>query len=331
MSSELPKRDERGGGGAAPAAAANDSLLGRLTVAHSFEWMSAVGLAVALVVLVIVIKTQSPFFFTSGNFVNVGRAAAGTGVDRRRDDVRARLRRARPLGRGRCSHSGGIAAAKCLNAGTSAGVAIAAGLGVGLAAGAVNGLLIVGLGVNALIGTIGTQFAFRGLAYIWTNGASLNAFGYSGFAYLGQGKVGAIYFSTILLIVVFVVLGFVLGETRYGSQIYAIGGSRVAAKRVGIKTTRVRASVYVLSGVAAALGGLIVASANGSASPQAGTGDELLIISAVIIGGTALVGGRGEPRRHVPRRDVPRPCCRTGWTWSGSRPSGRSSSRASCS
>ena len=121
----------------------------------------------------------------------------------------------------------------------------------------------------------------------------MNAFGYSGFAYLGQGKVGAIYFSTILMIVVFVVLGFVLGETRYGSQIYAIGGSRVAAKRVGIKTTRVRASVYVLSGVAAALGGLIVASANGSASPQAGTGDELLIISAVIIGGTALVGGRG--------------------------------------
>ena len=92
----------------------------------------------------------------------------------------------------------------------------------------------------------------------------------------------------------FVVLGFVLGETRYGSQIYAIGGSRVAAKRVGIRTTRVRASVYVLSGVAAALGGLIVASANGSASPQAGTGDELLIISAVIIGGTALVGGRGN-------------------------------------
>ena len=293
MSSELPKRDERGGGGAAPAAAANDSLLGRLTVAHSFEWMSAVGLAVALVVLVIVIKTQSPFFFTSGNFVNVGRAAAGTGV------VAAAMTFVLVCGEldlsvGAVFALGGIAAAECLNAGTSGAVAIAAGLGIGLAAGAVNGLLIVGLGVNALIGTIGTQFAFRGLAYIWTNGGSLNAFGYSGFAYLGQGKVGAIYFSTILLIAWFVVLGFVLGETRYGSQIYAIGGSRVAAKRVGIKTTRVRASVYVLSGVAAALGGLIVASANGSASPQAGTGDELLIISAVIIGGTALVGGRGN-------------------------------------
>jgi ribose/xylose/arabinose/galactoside ABC-type transport system permease subunit len=189
---------------------------------------------------------------------------------------------------------GGVAAAEVLGAGYSGGLAIAAGLGVGLLAGAVNAGLIVGLGVNALIGTIGTQFAFRGLAYIWTSGNSLNAYGYSGFAYLGGAKVGSIYFSTILMVAVFVVLGFVLGQTRYGSHIYAIGGSRVAAKRVGIRTGRVRASVYLLSGAAAALGGLIVTSADGSASPQAGIGDELLIISAVIIGGTALVGGRGN-------------------------------------
>jgi len=155
-------------------------------------------------------------------------------------------------------------------------------------------LLIVGLNVNPLICTIGTQFAFRGLAYIWTGGNSLSAYGYSGFAYLGQGKWGQVYFSTILMIAVFVVLGLVLSLTRYGAHIYAIGGSRVAARRVGIRVTRVRASVYLLSGVAAALGGIIITSANGSASPQSGLGDELFIISAVIIGGTSLMGGRGN-------------------------------------
>jgi ribose/xylose/arabinose/galactoside ABC-type transport system permease subunit len=260
---------------------------------HSFEWLSAVGLAVALGLLMVVIATQTPFFFTSGNFVNVGRAAAETGV------VAAAMTLVLVCGEldlsvGAVVALGGVAGAEVLGAGYSGGLAIAAGLGVGILAGMVNAGLIVGLGVNALIGTIGTQFAFRGLAYIWTNGNSLNAYGYSGFAYLGEAKVGAIYFSTLLMVSVFVVLWFVLGQTRYGSHIYAIGGSRVAAKRVGIRTGRVRASVYLLSGAAAALGGLIVTSANGSASPQAGIGDELLIISAVIIGGTALVGGRGN-------------------------------------
>ena len=96
------------------------------------------------------------------------------------------------------------------------------------------------------------------------------------------------------MVVLYVVVGLVLSKTRYGSQIYTIGGSRLAARRVGIKVDRIRTSVYLLSGVAAALGGIIVVSADGSASPTSGQTDALIIISAVIIGGTALVGGRGN-------------------------------------
>jgi ribose transport system permease protein len=189
---------------------------------------------------------------------------------------------------------GGVASAEALHAGYSGGVSIAAGLAVGLLAGLVNAGLIVGLGVNALICTIGTQFAFRGLAFIWTNGNAIDAYGYSGFAYLGQGQIGGIYVSTIVLLAVFVVLGLLLSQTRYGSNVYTIGGSRLAARRVGVPVNRVRTSVYLLSGVAAALGGVIVVSANGSASAVSGTGSELVIISAVIIGGTGLAGGRGN-------------------------------------
>ncbi len=302
MTPRLPEQEQAGGGVGRDAA--SEPMWRRLALTHSFEWMSAVGLAVALVLLIVVISTQTSFFFTTGNFVNVGRAAVETGI------AAAAMTLVLVCGEldlsvGAVIALGGIAAAEALGAGYSGGVAIAAGIGVGILAGAANAALIVGLGVNALIGTIGTQFAFRGLAYIWTNGNSLNAYGYSGFAYLGEGKVGAVYFSTILMVAVFVVLGLVLGQTRYGSHIYAIGGSRVAAKRVGIRTGRVRASVYVLSGAAAALAGLVVTSANGSASPQTGTGDELLDHQR---GDHRWNGARRrarQPDRHLPGSDVP--------------------------
>ena len=190
---------------------------------------------------------------------------------------------------------GGIAAAKMLGAGAGAGLAILVGLAVGVACGLVNAFLIVRMNVNPLICTIGTSFAFYGVAYIWSSGNAVNAFGYAGFSYLGNGTTaGGVYFCTILLVVIYVVCGLLLSQTRYGSQIYTIGGSKIAARRVGIKVDRIRSSVYVLSGLAAAPGGIIVVSADGSASATAGTTDPLIIISAVIIGGTALVGGRGN-------------------------------------
>jgi ribose/xylose/arabinose/galactoside ABC-type transport system permease subunit len=296
VASEPQDLREHGGGRVGPPAAAvveSPSLWQRVTVTQSFESMSALGLAVALGLLVIVIVTQTPYFLTTGNLVNTGRAIVSTGV------VAAAMTlvlvcRELDLSVGALIALGGVASAEMLGAGYSGGAAILVGLAVGLGAGAVNAFLIVGLNVNALICTIGTQFAFRGLAYIWTSGSSLNAYGFSGFSYLGQGRWGNVYFSTILMLIVFVVLGFVLSQTKYGSHIYAIGGSRVAARRVGIKEKRVRASVYLLSGLSAALAGVIITSANGSASPQSGLGDELLIISAVIIGGTSLLGGRGN-------------------------------------
>jgi ribose transport system permease protein len=286
--------EESDGGPAGSAATvAPHDLWRRLTLAYSFEWMSALGLLVALVGLCALITTQSEFFLTTGNLVNVGRATAYLGVVSAAATV-VLICGELDLSVGAVIALGGVASAEALHAGYSGGVSIAAGLAVGLLAGLVNAGLIVGLGVNALICTIGTQFAFRGLAFIWTNGNAIDAYGYSGFAYLGQGQIGGVYVSTIVLVAVFVVLGLLLSQTRYGSNVYTIGGSRIAARRVGVPVNRVRTSVYLLSGVAAALGGIIVVSANGSASAVSGTGSELVIISAVIIGGTGLAGGRGN-------------------------------------
>ncbi len=298
MSSPTQPVDEMaksgGGGGDDLGAAPQASLRSRVTLAHGFEWASAAGLAAALCVLVAVISFESPFFLTSGNFINVARAITYDGV------VAAAMTLVLVCGEldlsvGAVIALGGIAAAKALGGGYPGVVAILFGLGVGLLCGLVNAGLIVRLNVNPLICTIGTQFAFYGLAYIWSTGNAVSAFGNGQFAYLGDGTtIGGVYFCTILLVVIFIVAGLVLSKTRYGSQLYTIGGSRIAARRVGIKVNRIRTSVYVASALAAALGGIIIVSADGSASPTSGTTDPLVIISAVIIGGTALVGGRGN-------------------------------------
>lgn len=286
---------EEGDGGRAGVAATvlPRGLRGQLTLTHSFEWMSALGLLVALIGLGALVTSQSEFFLTTGNLVNIGRATAYLGVVSAATTL-VLICGELDLSIGAIIALGGVASAVVLQAGYPGGVAIAAGLGVGLLAGLVNAALIVGLGVNALICTIGTQFMFRGIAFIWTSGNAIDAFGYSGFEFLGQGRIGGLYVSTIVLVAVFVGLGLLLSQTRYGSNVYTIGGSRVAARRVGVRVNRVRTSVYLLSGVAAALGGIIVVSANGSASAVSGTGSELVIISAVIIGGTGLAGGRGN-------------------------------------
>jgi ribose transport system permease protein len=282
-----------GGGESFAATLAESSLRSRIALAHSFEWVSAVGLAVALGVLMVIISVESPFFLTHGNFINIGRAMTYDGV------VAAIMTLVLVCGEldlsvGAVIALGGIASAETLNSGYNGLLAILVGLLVGLACGLVNAGLIVRLNVNPLICTIGTQFAFYGVAYIWSSGNSVNAFGFSDFSFLGNGTIDGVYYCTILMFVLYIACGFVLGKTRYGSQIYTIGGSRIAARRVGIKVDRIRTSVYLLSGVAAALGGIIVVSADGSASATFGTTDPLIIISAVIIGGTALVGGRGN-------------------------------------
>jgi ribose transport system permease protein len=93
---------------------------------------------------------------------------------------------------------------------------------------------------------------------------------------------------------VFVVVGLVMHFTRFGSRVYAIGGSEVASALAGIPVGRLRMVIYALSAASAAVAGALLASVNGAAYPNVGVGSELTILSAVILGGTALTGGRGS-------------------------------------
>lgn len=188
---------------------------------------------------------------------------------------------------------GAVIYTQLINSGMEIVPAILLTVCAGGVVGVVNGVLITRVGINPLIATLGTMFALRGAAYIWTDGRSVITFGFEEFAFLGNGRVAGIPFSVLVLIATFLAVGAVLSWLRFGSNVYAIGGDRDASRLAGVPVRRVRIAVYLVSAIAATFAGMMLASVNGSADPISGTGIELVVIGSVILGGTALTGGRG--------------------------------------
>src|SRR4029450_6918082 len=164
----------------------------------------------------------------------------------------------------------------------------------GMLLGFVNALVCTAGGGNPLIATIGTGLAFRGLAYIWLGLDSMPYCSDTALNFVGNGVVLGLPMPMLISLGVIGAIWVLMRFTRLGSRIYAMGGSEAATRLAGVSVSRVKTLVFVLSGASAAIGGLILTSLNGTAFPDAARGDELIVIAAVILGGTALVGGRGS-------------------------------------
>jgi rhamnose transport system substrate-binding protein len=166
---------------------------------------------------------------------------------------------------------------------------------VSLAGGAINAAVIARLNVSPLIVTLGTYSLFRGLA----EGITAGARNYSGFPknflYLGQGYLGG-FIPTQTIILVAAIAGFwiLLHRTVIGRALYAMGHSEVGARYAAIPVARRLALVYLLSGLAAGLAAIIYVAHLGQAKSDAGTGYELIAITAVVLGGTSIFGGSGS-------------------------------------
>lgn len=169
---------------------------------------------------------------------------------------------------------------------------IAAVLLAGMLAGLLNGGIITRLDVNPFVATLGMGFVLRGMALVATAAAPIIVGG-DAFQWIGAARVGDAPVPALLLLLALVVFGFVLSRTVYGRSIYAIGGADEAARLSGLRTRWLRASTYVLSGVMAALAGVIIAARLGSGQADIGTNIELDVITVVVVGGTALTGGEG--------------------------------------
>jgi ribose transport system permease protein len=175
-------------------------------------------------------------------------------------------------------------------AGVAAGMAILAGSGMG----SLNGVVIAKGNVAPFIATLGMMTLLRGVALVLTNGSPISDFSSNFFAMLGDGYVvRLIPVPVVLMLAMFALFWFVLTRTVFGRHVYATGGNAEAAKLSGVNTDRVQILVYTVSGAMAALAGVILTSRLDSAQPTAGAGYELDAITAVVLGGTSLAGGRG--------------------------------------
>ncbi len=167
-------------------------------------------------------------------------------------------------------------------------VAVAAAIGVGV----INGFLVTVVGVNALITTLGTLAAFRGLSEVIAKGQTV---GVEGFETLGTARpVWNIPVPVFVLIAVLIVVWVLMRYTVYGRAMYAIGSNPFAARLVGVRSRRFVFIGFVLSAAACALGGLVLTSQLSVGSPLFGTGMELSVITAIVLGGASLSGGRGS-------------------------------------
>ncbi len=187
----------------------------------------------------------------------------------------------------------GAIAAVMIGAGvTSLPLIVAGSLAAGAAAGLVNGILIARLGVQPIVATLILMVAGRGIAQVLTDGQVL-IIKHAGFNFLGNGFVLALPFTAVLAALLYVAAHFALRRTAAGLFIEAVGDNPEAARFAGLATARIKTLVYVASGLCAGLAGIMEAANIGAADAQrAGENLELDAIFAVVVGGTALTGGR---------------------------------------
>ncbi|UOR01358.1 ABC transporter permease [Leucobacter allii] len=165
-------------------------------------------------------------------------------------------------------------------------------IGIALAAGAVNALLIQFLKVHPLLVTLGTLTLYRGLALHFTNAGNWAADG--PIQALGRSQVLGIPGPVITALVVVIAADFVLRKTVLGRYIVAIGGSERSAHETALPIKRVRVAVYAISALCAGIAGIIIVGRIGTLQSSLGEGYEFTVITAVIVGGTSLFGGKGS-------------------------------------
>lgn len=249
-------------------------------------------LLLSLIGLCIISAIISPVFLSVNNLMNVLRTASLTAICAM-GYMFVILLGEMDLSVGSMQAVVGIVSVMILNFTKSVPAALLGGILTGAVLGCINGLLVTKAQINSLIASLGTMAILRGSAYIITNGISIQA-NIPGFEILGTGYIGPFPIPFLIACVIFAALYFVLNKTVFGRNVYAVGGNNSAARLCGINVGRIKMSAYIIVGVLTALSGYILACRLNSAQPNAGDGFEFQVISAVVLGGVSLSGGKGN-------------------------------------
>jgi ribose transport system permease protein len=255
-------------------------------------WAGTLMLLVFYVIILIIFTVLSPFFLSFPNLISVATnasfiglmAAAGTpliiagGLD---------------LSVAAVAGLSGVIVSMGYAAGLDIWLSCVLALIVGAGIGAGNGALTNGLRLNPFIVTLGSMSIISGLSLVLTGGLT-NPLLIDSFNWLGSGRIAYIPFPVFLMVAAFAAIWWVLSFTPFGRYVYASGGNPDASRMLGIPVDRTQIILYVVSGVAGALAGIVVAAMLGAAAPNAVGGYLLTVIAAIILGGTSLFGGRGS-------------------------------------
>lgn len=271
------------------------------TLPSSRRWFSKAWLMeqkslIALIVLIAVVASQSPNFFTVANLFNILQQTSVNAIMAVGMTL-VILTSGIDLSVGSLLALTGAVAASLVGIEVNALVAVAGALALGAAIGAVTGTIVARGKVQAFIATLVMMLLLRGVTMVYTDGSPINT-GFNDnadlFGWFGIGRPLGIPTPVWLMAVVFLLAWYMLHHTRLGRYIYALGGNEAATRLSGINVNRVKVIVYALSGMLAALAGTIEVARLSSAQPTAGTGYELDAIAAVVLGGTSLAGGKGR-------------------------------------
>jgi len=253
---------------------------------------TAILFLILTVMFIIASYVGRPFFFSKLNLIPMINNLSFIGI------VAAVLTMVMVTGEIDFSIGGNIGLTACLTAilleaGLPGWLVVIIALLAGAMMGAFNGMLVTVVGVNSMIATIGTMFIWRGIGYTLTNGESMLAMN-PVIDFIGRGFIfKVIPFPIVLLVVVFITTYIVMQHSKWGRRIYATGSNPLASFLSGINVKKVKFISFLLCGITASLGGLILTSLTAVGMPQHGQGLELLIISSIILGGTILGGGKG--------------------------------------
>lgn len=185
-----------------------------------------------------------------------------------------------------------IAVGVALNNGYGLATAIAFALAIGALAGALNGLLVVGLRIPAIVATLGTLGLYRGVMLLWTGGKWIEGLpdslkSLSEPAFIGVSPLGWLVLALLLA------GGWLLSRTDFGRDFYAVGDNLAAARQLGVAVNRTRMLAFTLNGMLAACAGIVFAAQIGFVPNQTGSGLEMKAIAACVLGGISLLGGTG--------------------------------------
>jgi ribose transport system permease protein len=176
---------------------------------------------------------------------------------------------------------------------------ILTGLGIGLAVGLVNGVLVTKFRINALIATLAMTFVVSGIGAIVTQGNLVVVFDHPEFQAFAATKIGGITSAAWMMIGIAIAASILLGRTVFGRYVYAAGGNAQAARLGGVRVDSIRIATFALSGMAAALAGVIDASRVLSAQASSGQFLTFTVLTGIIVGGTSILGGEGSVPRTV--------------------------------